>query len=254
MNFLPDSGSGYFKPEELKIPLSEVARYAGGSRYRMDSKMEAIARPMLQLAKLLSRPAFGYSIRKIIDTVPGKGLVIENEMLIPVPTAIPQELTHIVSVICTIGPDLEEEVSSLNAEGEHLNALYLDASGIALLEDTAQKAHEQACRLAYKKGLYAGCRWEPGCEKLPMEAQKVLFGLVDVSNIGVELTQSGVMLPLKSLSFWSPLSRLPLVPVDRNKCRTCGLKDCIYRSNRSQVQGSTFRVRDKGEFEDPKFS
>jgi len=233
MNFLPDSGSGYFKPEELEISLSEVARYAGGSRYRMDSNMEAIARSMLQRAKLLSRPAFGYSIRKIIDTVPDKGILIENEVLIPLPTGIPQELTHIVTVVCTIGPDLEEEVGSLNAEGEHLNALYLDASGVALLEDTAQKAHEQVCRPAYKKGLYAGCRWEPGCEKLPMEAQKVLFGLVDVSAIGVELTQSRVMRPLKSLSFWSPLSKLPLVPVDRNKCRTCGLKDCIYRTSSS---------------------
>ena len=233
MNFLPDGGSGYFKPEELEILLSEVARYAGGSRYRMDSKMEAVARSMLQRAKLLSRPAFGYSIRKIIDTVPDKGILIENEVLIPLPTGIPQELTHIVTVVCTIGPDLEEEVGLLNAKGEHLNALYLDASGVALLEDTAQKAHEQVCRPAYKKGLYAGCRWEPGCEKLPMDAQKVLFGLVDVSVIGVELTQSGVMLPLKSLSFWSPLSRLPIVPVDRNKCRTCGLKDCIYRNSSS---------------------
>jgi len=197
MNFLPDSGSGYFKPEELKIPLSEVARYAGGSRYRMDSKMEAVARSMLKRAKLLSLPAFGYSIRKIIDTVPDKGIF------------------------------------SLNAKDEYLNALYLDASGVALLEDTAQKAHEQVYRPAYKKGLYAGCRWEPGCEKLPMEAQKVLFGLVDVSAIGVELTQSGVMLPFKSLSFWSPLSKVPLVPVDQNKCRTCGLKDCIYRINSS---------------------
>jgi len=233
MNFLPDSGSGYFKPEELEILLSEVARYAGGSRYRMDSKMEAVARSMLQRAKLLSPPAFGYSIRKIIDTVPDKGILIENEVLIPLPTGIPQELTHIVTVVCTIGPDLEEEVGLLNAKGEHLNALYLDASGVALLEDTAQKAHEQVCRPAYKKGLYAGCRWEPGCDKLPMEAQKVLFSLVDVSIIGVELTQSGVMLPLKSLSFWIPLSKLPLVPIDRNKCRTCALKDCIYRTSSS---------------------
>jgi len=233
MNFLPDSGSGYFKPEELKILLREVARYAGGSRYRMDSKMEAVARSMLKQAKLLSHPTFGYSIRIIIDTVPGKGILIENDVLIPVPTIIPQELTHIVTVVCTIGPNLEEEIGSLNAKGEHLNALYLDASGVALLEDTAQKAHEQVCRPAYKQGLYAGCRWEPGCEKLPMEAQKVLFDLVDVSAIGVELTQSGVMLPLKSLSFWSPLSRLPIVPVDRNKCRTCALKDCIYRTSSS---------------------
>jgi hypothetical protein len=108
MNFLSDSDSGYFRPEEIEIPLSEVARYAGGSRYRMDSNMEAVARSMLQRAKLLSRPAFGYSIRTIIDTVPGKGILLENEVLIPGPTDIPQELTHIVTVVCTIGPDLEK--------------------------------------------------------------------------------------------------------------------------------------------------
>ncbi len=237
MNFLSDSGSGYFRPEELEILLSEVARYAGGSRYRMDSSMEAVARSMLQRAKLLSRPAFGYSILKIVDTVPGEGILMENEALIPVPTDDRQMLTHIVTMVCTIGPKLEEAVGALNAEGEYLNALYLDASGVALLEDTAQKAHEQVCRPAHKQGLHTACRWEPGCEKLPMEAQKVLFDFVDVSAIGVELTQSGVMRPLKSLSFWSPLSKLPLEPVDRNKCRSCGLKGCIYREKKANRNG-----------------
>jgi len=229
MWFSPESGSGYFKPLELNISLNEVARYAGGSRYRMDSKMETIARSMLQRAKSLSCPAFAYSIRKIIDAVPGKGVLIENEVLLPVPTGIPGELTHIVTVVCTIGPDLEKEVGALNAEGEYLDALYLDASGVALLEDTARKAHAQVCRPAHKKGLYSGCRWEPGCEELPMKAQKILFGLVDVSAIGVELAPGGIMRPLKSLSFWSPLSKAPLEPVDQNKCRACGLKGCIYR-------------------------
>jgi len=152
MNFLPDSGSGYFKPEELEIPLSEVARYAGGSRYRMDSKMEAVAQSLLQRAKLLSRPAFEFSIRTTIDTVPGKGILIEKEVLIPVPTNVPQELTHIFTVVCTIGPKLEEEVGSLNAKGEHLNGLYLDASGVALLEDTAQKAMNRFAGRHIRKG------------------------------------------------------------------------------------------------------
>jgi len=156
-------------------------------------------------------------------------------------------LTHIVTVVCTIGPDLEKEVGALNAEGEYLNALYLDASGVALLEDTARKAHAQACRPAHKKGLHAGYRWEPGCEKLPMEAQKVLFGLVDVSAIGVELTHSGVMRPLKSLSFWSPLARVPLELVDRNKCRACGLKGCIYRTSSSGKRATTQVDRLKAE-------
>ena len=132
-DIFPKSGSESFSPQELEVPLSEVARYAGGSSYQMDSKMETLTRSILNQAISLCRPAFGYTAQKILDAVPDKGFLIENNILIPSPPDIPSVTVSVVSVICTIGPNLEKEIRSLNAKGMYLEMLYLDASGVALL-------------------------------------------------------------------------------------------------------------------------
>ncbi len=49
-DIFPKSGPESFCPQELEVSLSEVARYAGGSRYQMDSKMETLARSILNQA------------------------------------------------------------------------------------------------------------------------------------------------------------------------------------------------------------
>lgn len=229
-SIFPKGGSDSFNPQELKVHLSEVARYAGGSRYQIDSEMEALARSMFNQARSLCRPVFGYVKHKIITAVPGKGILIEDKVLIPCPPDILNEVEFIVSVVCTIGPNLEKDVHALNTNGMRLEALFLDASGVALLEAAAQKAHEQIDKLARKDNLFSGCRREPGCEKIPLEAQKILFNLIDASAIGVELLQGGVMRPFKSLSFWIPIMRHPVAPVTQDKCRSCGLKHCFYRT------------------------
>lgn len=232
----PKNGSVFLHPQELEISLSEVARYAGGSRYRMDSKMETLARSILNQAISLSRPAFGYTKHKIINTVPDKGFLIENNIMIPFPPDIPSDTVSVVSVICTIGPDLDEEIRYLNAKGISLETLYLDASGVALLEAVVEKAHVLVRELARSAGLYCGCQWAPGYEKTSLEDQKTLFDLVDASAIGVQLMQSGVMYPFKSLSFWIPLTWHPVTPVNRNKCRDCNLKGCNYRITHSVIK------------------
>ena len=235
-DIFPKSGSESFSPQELEIPLSEVARYAGGSRYQMDSKMETLTRSILNQAISLCRPAFGYTAQKILDAVPDKGFLIENNILIPSPPDIPSDTVSVVSVISTIGPNLEEEILSLNAKGNYLEMLYLDASGVALLEAVVQQAHGRISELAQNVGLYCGCQWAPGHEKTSLEDQIILFDLVDASAIGVHLMQSGVMYPFKSLSSWIPLTRYPVAPVNRNKCRYCSLKGCNYRIAHSVIK------------------
>lgn len=236
LDISPKSGSESFCPQELEVSLSEVARYAGGSRYQMDSKMETLARSILNQAISFSHPAFGYAAHKILNAVPDKGFLIENNILIPSPPDIPSDTASVVSVICTIGPDLEEEIRSLNPKGMSLEILYMDASGVALLEAVVQQAHGRISELARNAGLYCGCQWAPGHEKISLEDQKINFDLVDASAIGVQLMQSGVMYPFKSLSFWVPLTRYQTAPVNQNKCRHCSLKGCNYRITHSVIK------------------
>jgi|GEM_PF-461812 len=235
-DIFPKNGSESFCPWELEVSLNEVVRYAGGSRYQMDSKTETLARSILSQAISLCHPAFGYARHKIINTVKNKGFLIENNIFVPSPPDIPSDSQFLVSVIGTIGQNLEEIVHSLNTKSMYLEALFLDASGVALIESVAQHARERISDLAGRAGLHCGCQWAPGYEKTLLEDQKILFDITDASAIGVQLMQSGVMHPFKSLSFWIPLVLHPVSPVNRNKCRHCSLKCCIYRITHSADQ------------------
>lgn len=149
----PKNGSVTFNPQDLEIPLNEVARCAGGSRYQMDSKIKELAQSMFNQALSLVRPAYGYTASDVINAVPDKGFAIGNNILIPCPLDIQSETISIISLICTIGADLELKVHELNTKCMQLEALFLDASGVALLEATAQQAYVKICKQAIKAGI-----------------------------------------------------------------------------------------------------
>ena len=48
--------------EQLRITPAEIGRYAGGSRYRLDEKMQPMAEDMLEKATQLVMPVFTYAV------------------------------------------------------------------------------------------------------------------------------------------------------------------------------------------------
>jgi hypothetical protein len=66
---------------------------------------------------------------------------------------------------------------------------------------------------------------------MAMTDQPLLFGQVDADRIGVRLSESGMMIPVKSLSFWVDWQTAPSPASETYKCRRCTLKDCAFRAH-----------------------
>lgn len=201
--------------EEVRVDPDQVARYAGGSRYRPDDRMAPLMETALDTAMARITPAFAYALHRI-DTPPGD----EADAVRSVVRA---------AAVCTLGPDLEAEVKRLGAAGDPVSALFLDAAGTALLEALAGRARSHLAEAAREAGLYAGNRYGPGYCGMAMTHQPLLFGQVDADRIGVRLTASGMMTPVKSLSFWVDWQTAPSAASETYKCRRCTLKECTYR-------------------------
>lgn len=100
--------------------------------------------------------------------------------------------------IVTIGPEIEEKVSSHTKEGNYTLALAYDAVGSALAEGLAEAAEK------YLQSLFSDSeilpRYSPGYGDLELGVQKILFEILKPESIGVTLTSSFMMKPRKSVS------------------------------------------------------
>jgi hypothetical protein len=65
---------------------------------------------------------------------------------------------------------------------------------------------------------------------MPLDSQSRLFEHLDAKGIGVRLNESGVMLPMKSISFWLRVTRDKKAAEDHGyKCQKCDMENCLYR-------------------------
>jgi cobalamin-dependent methionine synthase I len=170
------------------------------------------------------QPAFVYAAQHIDTLDPGKGVSLY----------LPQDkldagTLFIVAAVCTIGHELEKATAKLMAQGKVLDALFLDAAGVALVEALSDEVYFLLKKEAAREGLFAGCRFGPGYENIPVTAQKSLFESVNPGVIGVQLKASGIIFPLKSSSFWVPWTSQPPSAGSTHKCQNCTLKNCTYR-------------------------
>lgn len=209
---------------DLPVTPETVARYAGGSHYRPDAERKKLAAELLEEASTLVQPAFVYGVRHINTLDSEKGFPGFGPPDNPAAGAI-----FMAAAVCTLGPALENAISKLGARGKYLDALFMDAAGVALVEALSDKAHTHLGKEAAKAGLFAGCRFGPGYENIPLSAQQYLFKSVHPEVIGVSLKSSGVLSPLKSSSFWVPWTSQPSAHGSSYKCQTCKMLNCAYR-------------------------
>jgi hypothetical protein len=139
------------------------------------------------------------------------------------------ELEKVAFCVCTIGPALEERVTSLSKEGNMLSAVVIDAIGSAAAEATARYANERIDEIAATEGLKTSCRASPGYGDWDVKEQRALFALVPAGRIGVRLTESSMMVPRKSVSFAVHIAEEPVRLRSEGSCRNCDMESCPYR-------------------------
>jgi hypothetical protein len=131
---------------------------------------------------------------------------------------------------CTIGPALEAESARRAAAGDLLSALLLDAIGSAAAEAAADALNLRVCHVARELGLHAAPRVSPGYGAWDTAAQRELLALLPTAALGIALTDGGMMVPRKSVSFAASLVEpTALAREGGSPCRHCGLERCRHR-------------------------
>ena len=217
-------------PHDLIVSPDQVARYAGGARYRLHTSQLKTVQANLERAYQLVEPAFVYRIHEVRGIHEEGAVMLHNGLIFPSPPGKQDPGMKVLAFcVCTIGESLEETAGMLMSAGDALGGLFLDAAGVAFLEALSNRAYETLQQQAQERLLQTGCRFGPGYGGLDLSFQARLFDLVTASSIRVQLNESHVMSPAKSLSFVTAWTSSHMLPNSRHKCASCTLTHCPYR-------------------------
>ena len=172
----------------------------------------------------------GYIIREIEFIDIKKGIIqIENTEL----TTGTQICSYLKGsslaalFICTAGDVFTRMTSEYNSKGEYLEAFVVDAIGSLTVENAMDRIQNDLSDKLKEKSLNISNRYSPGYCNWALSGQKKLFQLIGQNEVGITLTDSCLMHPIKSVS------GIIGIGSDVKKraygCEICRNTDCIYR-------------------------
>ena len=194
-----------------------------------NSPLLRVAEEALQLGRPLIQPA------ALIHNLPVEAIQHERMILTgggalsgPVVTRYLAAAQEVAIVICTIGDQMEILISEAMKSEPGLG-MSLDGLANGAVENLGTEVCRYFEREAARRGWQCGLPVSPGMDGWPLaDAQKQLFGLIDSTLVGVHLTDSAVMLPLKSASMVLGLGAD--ITVQGGPCDFCNLREtCRYR-------------------------
>lgn len=140
---------------------------------------------------------------------------------------------ELIVAVCTIGAAVDRLIDVAQKERQLFQAMILHELGAWAVDIVRQ----EWCRLLedelQAKGLRVSAPLSPGESAWSVKDQAVIFSLLDADQIGVSLSDSMVMTPIKSLSMIMATGPDPIGVEGASNCDFCSIKAwCNYRHKR----------------------
>jgi hypothetical protein len=172
----------------------------------------------------LAAPLIGYEVFKVtgrwhdrLDLIGGhsfKSHFVSNLLA---------EAEEVAVSLCTVGEGPEQRVGYYLSKGNPTRGVMLDEACNAALRLLGRKLRELILELAMDNGIKAGLPLWPGHDNWPLEQQKVIFDLLQGDKMGIRLTDSYIMLPLKTISIIMGLGKS--VTTEGSQCDYCASRE-----------------------------
>ncbi len=218
----------------FKLNRNDVLRGMGmGTRADVRPEFDRLIAEMLRDEAVLSliKPALAYEIHPVIkiendDCYLEGGIILRSATI----ARLLPEAKALAIAVATIGPELESRVSSYFLSGQRLKGMILDAMGNSSTENVRLAIHAIVGEEAKKLGYKLSSPVSPGGAGFPLSEQVKIFKLVPADAIEVRLTETGMMIPCKSLSMVMGLGENMPVFTASERCDMCSAgKVCPYR-------------------------
>ena len=182
----------------------------------------------------LTNPILSYRMYGV-QTVSKTGVELEGNLCLK-SSKLARTLNGCKKVVCflgTIGARIEKEIVGLMGQRRLSDAYVLDVMGSASAENMVTQFYQGMKKLHKTDNKTVTLRFSPGYCDWPVTEQKPLFRLLDAKAVGVQLTDSCLMQPRKSISgvFGIYPHHDGSTRKIYNPCLECRKKDCQARRN-----------------------
>ncbi len=221
-----------FSIEDLGIDPKNIAKLMG---YKTDIPEEIMVMINSELEKIHNLPGIkgGYEIFDLHLDVDGYKLLVEDKAFCVGKSIsiLMKNVTKLAMFVCTAGALISDRAKDKMEKGELLEAYILDIIGSEIVEKTKGKLHDSLQGSLFEQGLKTTNSYCPGYCTWSVSEQKTLFSFFPNNFCEVQLSESCMMEPVKSLSGIIGIGKE--VEFKKHACETCSSVNCIYRGTRN---------------------
>ncbi len=218
-------------PRLIRVDENEILRLLVRSENVPDRHTRELVRQYTARCKASATPKAGYIRREVVQITSRESLDF-GETSFNVGRIIAGKLKKASSVAIfavTAGPGPESLARELMKQGSYLEGYLADLIGTAIVESAADQIHRRIKSEAAARQMRVTNRYSPGYCSWNVNEQQKLFQLLPPGPCGIELGESSLMTPIKSVSGIIGIGQG--VTFSDNSCEACPMPDCMFRKS-----------------------
>ena len=207
--------------DELRITLADVYEQMGYHDAEPDGATQRETQAVVDEVRRWLRPQFCFFVVRELPAF-DMGNIILRQLRGSEAYAL---------FMCTAGEEFETFQKRLKTEGDMVRVFIADALGSVIAEKCADEMELTLQESIDKLGWHHTNRFSPGYCGWNVSEQQRLFPLFDGHTCGITLTESSLMVPIKSVSGIIGLGR-EVRRLDYT-CGLCDFKHCYKRQKKT---------------------
>ena len=217
---------------DIPFKYESIYRLMGYRDNEPDPRIREMIGEMMAELETVCRPRFGYGVFEgAIEsdlTVRVSGVEFRPGRTI---TSSLKGASRYILFVATTGREFEAWLNAVKAENDIVRLFVADAIGSILADNLSFVGVERLEQRYAGTEMKLSNPYSPGYCGWHVREQKGLFSLLPKGICGVELTESCLMIPIKSVSGMVAMGK----EVEKRPygCAICGMKTCIGRNSQA---------------------
>lgn len=229
---IADSQSFYFRfnPEDINVSYKQITCVLGYKNLPPPDQVNYTIEEVLSLYRNLIIPQGIFIIYPLAEGNIKKTVITINDVDLntgPIISAYLKNSSHAAIFVATIGNSLERLARQLMNEDDYLKGYIMDAVASEAVESVCDLLEEQLALKVKEEEFNITNRYSPGYCNWHVSEQKILFTLLPENPCGISLTESSLMIPVKSVS--GIIGAGTKVKRADYNCSFCGIENCYKK-------------------------
>lgn len=215
---------------ELSIDEEEIVRLLGAKNIQYNQEiLDCIRKEISQCCNYI-KPKIVWEKINIAKVDPGR-IILENNVVLE-GEFIAKKLSkceYIIAIITTIGKDIDMIIKEVFHYGDYLKGMIIESIGIGALAYINKIFWLYMVEQIKDSNVGITPKLSPGDNKWEIGEQVKIFMCLKAASIGLTLTKSNMMRPIKSTSAIYGFGKDIDISKDSCACCECSIKNCNFK-------------------------